>query len=343
MNHNAPLSHHSHRSSSGRPVPLAHLERARRRVMTVRELRAHGVPAVLIAERCRPGGPWQQLLPQIVLLHPGPATGEERAHAALLYATRPPHGQHCAPDSMITGLAALALRRFEAVPPLIGLKWIDVLLPRYRRLRSAGDVRIHRAPGLPRPEPVNGLACAPVPRAIADAVASLEDDPATVRALLIESVRSGHCEPAAVIGELTEARLLSRRHVVGAVDALLTEGRSMAEDRLYEMVRCFGLPDPAWNVGLQVPGGPCLGVVDAYWPEQAVALELDARAPGQDDELWSDYSRQQQHMERLGITVIRMTPKKLRESLEQQAITVRTALTNAADRQPTAYVCVLPR
>src|SRR5437899_2018342 len=144
MNHNTPLS----------PRPLVHLERTQRRVMTTRELRAHGVPADVIAERCRPGGPWQQILPQVILLHPGPATGEDRAHAAVLYASRPPHGQHCRSDALITGLAALALHRFEAVPPLIGLDRIDVLVPRQRRLRDAGEVKIRRAHSLPKPESV---------------------------------------------------------------------------------------------------------------------------------------------------------------------------------------------
>ncbi|MBV9025950.1 MAG: hypothetical protein JO362_19665 [Streptomycetaceae bacterium] len=334
MNHNTPLS----------PRPLVHLERTQRRVMSIRELRAHGVPADVLAERCRPGGPWQQILPQVILLHSGPATGEDRAHAAILYASRPPHGQHCRSDALITGLAALALYRFEAVPPLIGLDRIDVLVPRQRRLRDAGEVKIRRAHSLPHAETVRGLPCAPVSRAIADAIAGLEDDPATVRALLIESVRAGHCESGAVVKELAAARLLSRPHVVDAVDALLAEGRTIAEDRLYEMVRCFELPDPVWNVDLRVPGGPYLGGVDAYWPDHAVALELDARAPQLDDDvLWAEYARKQEHLERLGISVIRVTPKKLRESLEQQAMVVRTALIDAEDSHAHAYVVVLPR
>lgn len=39
-------------------------------------------------EQCRAGGPWQQLLPGVVLLHPGPPTSEERLHAVLMYAAR---------------------------------------------------------------------------------------------------------------------------------------------------------------------------------------------------------------------------------------------------------------
>jgi hypothetical protein len=109
-------------------------------------------------------------------------------------------------------------------------------------------------------------------------------------------------------------------------------------------VRTGGLPDPVWNVDLRLPGGPHLGGIDAYWPEQAVAVELDTRAPRHDeDALWTEYARKREHLERLGITVVHITPKKLRESLEQQATVVRTALMAATDRDPAAYVVVLPR
>lgn len=156
-------------------------------------------------------------------------------------------------------------------------------------------------------------------------------------------MRGGYCEPASVV-ELTAARLLGLPHVVDAVDSLLAEGRAIAEDRLYRMVREHGLPDPVWNVDLRLPGGPHIGGLDAYWPEQAVAVELDTRAPRQDeDALWSEYARKREVLERLGITVVHITPKKLREAMEQQATVVRTALMASDDRDPAAHVVVLPR
>jgi hypothetical protein len=48
-------------------------------------------------------------------------------------------------------------------------------------------------------------------------------------------------------------------------------------------------------------------------------------------------------LERLGITVVHLTPRQLRDAPEQQATVVRTALMAAADRDPAAYVVVLPR
>lgn len=354
MNNNTPVS----------PRPLSHLGHdVQHRVLSLAQLRAHGVAAARAAAQCRAGGPWQQLLPGVYLLHPGAPTSEERLHAALAYAGRPgaaaggavpvqsTQSRPSYGGVLITGLAALALYGFESTPGLRSLELIDVLVPRTRRLRSAGFARLIRTHSLPRPERLTGVPVAPVARAVADAVADLSEA-ATVRALLTEAVRCGYCEPAALVRELSQARLLARPHVVDAVDALLAEGRSVAEGRLYEMVRTYGLPEPVWNVELRLPGGPALGRVDAYWPEQAVAVELDTRAPRQvalpgaredADAVWSEYARRREHLERLGVTVVHLTPKKLRESLEQQATVVGTALTAAAERDPAAYVVVLPR
>lgn len=389
-------------------------------VMTLRQLRAYGVPPAAVAERCRPGGPWQLLLPQVYLLHAGPPSSQERLQAALLYAGRDPRADRAAGDgrdAMVTGLAALALHRFSCVPPLPGLLRIDVLVPRQRRLRDAGEVAIHRARALPRPQDLAGLPCAPVPRALADAVADL-DDAETVRMLLTEAVRGGHCDAAEVLAELAAGGLLHRPYVAGAVAAVRGADRDMAEQRLYEMVRAHGLPDPVWNVELRLPGGPQLGAVDAYWPEHAVAVAIDPRTgrppagteayggagcgayggayaggadetlggllegsmsgPGLDlygdpfgesldtdthgeagpgaragdgdpaggaflaDEVWSRTVRQRARLEALGITLLHLTPAKLRDAPEQQAAVVRTALVDAVEQLPAAYVVVTP-
>ncbi|MFE7861221.1 hypothetical protein [Streptomyces sp. NPDC057403] len=348
MNHNTPLPPAS-------PRTLRQLSEVHRRVLTTAQLRAQGVTSAEINERCRPGGAWQQFLPGVFLLHPGPPTGEERLHAVLTYAAResapgvpaqpgaddPRRSAY--PEAMITGLAALTLHGFTSAPPLPSIERIDVLVPRLRRLRSTGCARIVRTPALPTPQAVTGVPVAPVPRALADAVSGLSDASA-VRRLLTEAVRGGHCEPASVVRELNNAKLLGRPHVVDAVDSLLAEGRAIAEDRLYRMVREHGLPDPVWNVDLRLPGGPHLGGLDAYWPEQAVAVELDTRAPRQDeDAMWSEYARKRETLERLGITVVHITPRKLRDTMEQQAAVVRTALMASGDRDPAAYVVVLPR
>lgn len=355
----SPTTPHPVRHLSG----AHHVSGARHSVLSVRQLKEHGVTPSAAAARCRPGGPWRRLLPGVVLLHPGPATDEERLHAALLYTRGPARGGDTAVTpggdgtAMITGLAALALHHFPSAPPLPSLDLVDVLVPRTRRLRSTGYVRVVRGQALPRPEEIAGLPTAPVPRALADAVDRIPEA-AVVRRLLLEAVRGGHCEAASIVRELGRARLLSRPHVADAVAAVHAADRAVAEGRLYGMVRGHRLPEPLWNVVLRLPGGagqpgPLLGGVDAYWPDQAVALELDMRPEaGIRGPSPNPPARGHEFMERLGITVVRVAPDRLRQAPADQATIVRTALMAAADLLlaappgdpgPAARVVVLPR
>ncbi|NEB85124.1 hypothetical protein G3I43_13175, partial [Streptomyces anulatus] len=90
MTQNTPLSPRLPR------LPL-HPEDVAHRVLSAAQLRARGVSAAQTSAQCLPGGPWQHLLPGVYLLHPGPPTGRERLHGALLYAGRPPASARRAP------------------------------------------------------------------------------------------------------------------------------------------------------------------------------------------------------------------------------------------------------
>ncbi|GAA2901245.1 hypothetical protein GCM10011428_13560 [Streptomyces violaceus] len=191
MTHNTPLS----------PRPLHDLSgRGRLRVMTVAQLRAHGVSTAQVNEQCTPAA-LAAAPPRRRPAPPGPPTSEERLHAVLRYAARERgtgvpaqpgadgSGAPAHPEAMITGLAALTLHGFSSTPPLPSLDVIDVLVPRMRRLRSTGCARIVRGVALPVPEQVTGLPVAPVARALADAVAGLADA-VVVRRLMTEAVRA---------------------------------------------------------------------------------------------------------------------------------------------------------
>ncbi|MFI9718244.1 hypothetical protein ACIHFE_01105 [Streptomyces sp. NPDC052396] len=343
MNYDTPLS----------PRPLHQLTDIRHRVMTSRQLREHGVTSATVNDRCRAGGPWQPLLPGVYLLHSGPASAEERLHAALMYTLARTQGvprqpgpeDESAPygQAMITGPAALALHGFGSAPPVTALERIDVLVPSTRRLRPAGFVRPVRAHTVPRPRLLAGVPVAPVARAVADAVAQLSQ-PAAVRALLTEAVRGGHCEPSRLVRELSRARLLHRPAVQSAVDGLLAESRAAAEGRLYAMVAGHALPAPLWNVELWLPGGPCLGAVDAFWPDHGVVVEIDTRVPHTEEcQHWSDPALRRERLERLGLAVVHLTPQQLTDQTERQAAVVRTALAASADRDRAAYLVILPR
>ena len=289
------------------------------------------------------------------LLHPGPPTSEERLHAALLYAagrrrriprsrgpgsrTAPPYG-----EAMITGLAALALHGFSSAPPLLVPRpdrrpgpphppaALDRLRPRSSARRAAA------------PEQITGLPVAPVARALADAVAELTDAGA-VRRLLTEAVRGGHCEPAAVVRELNRARLLSRPARRGRRRLAARRGPG-ASPRTGCTRWCASTACPT-RCGTSTCACPAARTSAASTPTGPTRRSrwswTPARPATDEDALWSEYARKREHLERLGITVVHITPRKLREAMDQQATVVRTALMAAADRDPAAYVVVLPR
>lgn len=127
---------------------------------TVHQLRAIGCASYVVADRCRPAGPWQRVLPRVILLQNStPPTPHQRLRAALLYA---------GPDALLTGPAALALYATAEAPPLEAVTHADVLVPGPFHPRTHAYVRIHRT-YCPTPRvPVRGLACAPLARALED-------------------------------------------------------------------------------------------------------------------------------------------------------------------------------
>src|SRR5690349_2395056 len=67
-------------------------------VIRRRDLLAAGVSQHTLATRCRPGGPWQLLLPGVLMLANSPPSRRQRLRAALLYA---------GDDAVITGVQSL--------------------------------------------------------------------------------------------------------------------------------------------------------------------------------------------------------------------------------------------
>ncbi|MGF1428837.1 hypothetical protein [Kitasatospora sp. LaBMicrA B282] len=149
---------------------LEELARRQQNVITASQLRARGVPSRVVSEHCRRGGPWQRLLPRVYLLQTGTPTPEQRMWAALLYAAQNGREAGSREGALITGAAALALYGFTAVPRLPAVTGVQVLVPRQRRLRDVGEVRIQRTARELVAHDVHGLACAPVARAVADAL-----------------------------------------------------------------------------------------------------------------------------------------------------------------------------
>ncbi|MGW4380311.1 hypothetical protein [Kitasatospora sp. NPDC004531] len=310
------------------PTSLEELARRQQNVVTASQLRARGVPARLVSEHCRQGGPWQRLLPRVYLLQEGPPTPEQRMWAALLYAAQNGRAEGGRERAVITGAAALALYGFVSMPRLPAVLGVEVLVPRQRRLRDAGQVRIRRTERELVAREVHGLACAPVARAVADAVREWAEQgafepggpgaqgehgayeacrvgPGLLRAVLREALeRVGGCGVSELLAELTDAGLLAEPPVRAAVDELLAAQRESALSSLLELAVEQGLPLPLPGPELRMRGGTYIAVPDLFWPEAAVAVEVDSevRCVSEGEAAWV---RAGQHrMEYLGVRVV---------------------------------------
>ncbi|MER5351579.1 hypothetical protein ABT093_14765 [Kitasatospora sp. NPDC002551] len=314
------------------PPSLEELARRQQNVLTAGQLRARGVPARIISEHCRRGGPWQRLLPRVYLLQSGDPSPEQRMWAALLYAARNGREGGRAEGAVITGAAALALYGFAAVPRLPAVTGVDVLVPRQRRLKDAGEVRIRRTERELVARSVHGLACAPVARAVADALHEWTSEgaaggPAPVREVLGEAVRRPdlRCTVRELAAELAESGLVSDLRVRAVLDGLLAAERDRSLERIGELVDEWLLPVPLTGPELRMRGGTYVAVPDLYWPRAGVAVEVDSelRSVSEGEAAWM---RGGQHrMEYLGVRVVYVSGARLAEDPDAVGAELREA------------------
>jgi hypothetical protein len=152
---------------------------------------AEGV-RVTVPVLCRPGGPWQRLLPGVVLPRRDAPSRLDWQRAALLYA---------GPGSVLTGLDALAADGLGRPPGPADP--VHVLVPHPRRRLGSPQALVERTHRMPaaRPGPVPR---APVARAAADRCRHA--GPAESRALIGELLRRGLCPITELETELRRAR-----------------------------------------------------------------------------------------------------------------------------------------
>jgi len=110
-------------------------------------------------------------------------------------------------------------------------------------------------------------------------------------------------------------------------------GRARLAD-LRDLVKRAGLPMPMFNARL-CAGRVVIAVVDVWWPEAAVAAEVDSRGwhlpPGD----WEPALRRHARLTAHGILVLHFTPKQIRAEPAQVVAAIRAALDAArADGRP---------
>lgn len=286
------------------------------RVATLGEL---GVSSRTAYRRCGSGGPWQRVLPGIVLLTNSPPTEQQLVDAALLYG-----GQ----DAQVTGFEACRRHGLTKVPDH---HRVHLLVPADRRLHSTDYVTVERTKHLPKPVIQDGVPLAPLPRAAIDAARRLKlHDP--VRALLSDAVQRGRVHPGWLVHELETG---SQRGTAVPREVLkdLTAGaRSVAEVDAMRVWELTGLPEPVWNVPLIAPDGAHIATPDAWFAEVRLAWEIDSyEFHFQRTDYAATISRNTRYAA-AGITVLQTLPTRLRTEPDQVAAKLKAAYEGALRR-----------
>jgi len=257
------------------------------------DLRASGFTPHAIATRCRPSGPWQRLLPGVVLLSNAPPTRRQRIRAALTYA-----GTH----AVLTGTDAIAAHGVP-VPPA---DEVLLLVPASRRVTSRSYLTVERTTRLPTPVRRKGLPTAPLTRATTDA-ARHEHDRDRLRSVLFAPVQAGRCTLADLRQELNTG---NQRGSAGPRAMLADKDQEVVpftQALASRLLRAAPLPPPRWQVPLHTPKGKKLGVADAWWPEAGLAWNLGAQCHP-----LPTTERARPVLAASGITVLHTDPARLR-------------------------------
>lgn len=292
------------------------------------DLHRLGVARSTISHRCRAGGPWQLLLPGIVLLHSGPPTRADRRRAALLYA---------GPESLLTGLDALELHGMQRIPRPSGP--VHLLLPAHVRRAGTGRVLAERTDRLPVASP-GRWRLAPDARAVLD-FGRRSRVRSEVRAAVAEVVQRGRCTPAELNRELA---LGSQRGSALPREVLeeISDGvRSAAEAVARALILRSGLPTPIWNPKLYDRTGRFVAMPDAWFDDVGMAWEIDSLE-------WhlgpADYALtldRRGAMMAEGAVVVHHLPRKLQQSPSE---VLRDLVANHAhaSRRPRPALLALP-
>jgi hypothetical protein len=303
----------------GRVDQLELRRHSRHGAIKVATLERLGVSPQTAYRRCVPGGPWQRLLPGVVLLNNAPPTRRQLVEAALLYA---------GPGAMVTGLEACRRYGLQGVPDDAT---VHLLLADNRHVKGSDYVTIERTIRLPKPVIRDEVPLAPLVRAVLDACRRLGAfDPS--RALITEAVQRGRISP----GELEHELSIGSRRGTSVPRRILRDvlegARSVAEIDGLRVWKRTGLPSPAWNVDLFDSDGQFVARPDGWCGEVGLAWEIDS------DEYHfgrGDYARTLKRNTRYataGVVLVQTLPNRLRAEPDAVAAELVAAYQAAAKR-----------
>ncbi|ALG06892.1 hypothetical protein AOZ06_08065 [Kibdelosporangium phytohabitans] len=273
-----------------------------------------------VAVRCRPDGPWQQLLPGVLLLKSGPPTRRQRLKAAVLYA---------GPEAQITGVESLRAHGLHA----FDTNDLHLLIPSTRRLSSRDYVRVERTSRMPRARNIRGLSFAPPYRAAVDAARNLRD-PTEQRALLYAPMDAGLCTIDQIRAEIDAGAQRGTATLRAMLDEAMPPPlvNTVPQGWAKRVISEAPIPRPEWHVPIHTEAGEAVGVADAWWDAVGLAWDFGNQR---------DNCARQRHeaFSRAGVVVVRTDVSELRGNTDGVILALARGYYNAANRpRPTVHV-----
>jgi very-short-patch-repair endonuclease len=270
-----------------------------------------GLHPGVLRRRALAGGPWQQILPGIYLTVTGTPTTWQKDVAAVLY---------CGPGATLTGKAALRRHGMRVQSDAV-----EVLVPVNRRLKSTEFVVVQRTRRLPPYVCYAGpIQYALAARAVADATRGMRDL-ADVRAVVAASVQSRRCTVEQLEEELRDGPVHGSALFRRALAEVAEGARSGPEAELVALIRRGKLPRPWFNARLYA-GDVLVARPDVWWPEFGVAAEVDSKEWHLSPEDWEKSMRRDARMASFGILVLRFTPRRIHDELDEVLAEIRRTL-----------------
>jgi len=248
----------------------------------------------------------------VYLTTTGQASREQLQIASLLYA---------GPDSLITGSAALANYRIQTSPA----RRIDVLVPASTKRSSCNFVVIRRTRRMPTSAICDGpVRFAPAERAVADTARALADR-VEARAVVASAVQRGQCTVAQLAAELCHGPIRGSANLRAVLAEVIAGIRSVPEADLRRLIIRARLPEPLYNPRLFL-GEQFLAQPDAWWPQYGVAVEVDSREWHLSPADWEQTMARHRRMSAVGIIVVHVSPRQLRDDSAQLEADLGAAL-----------------
>lgn len=293
------------------------------------ELIELGICGSSVYRKCQPGGPWQRVLPGVLVLGNSPPTPMQRVQAALRYAE---------PDAVLTGRHALVLHGIRSAPPL-PYGPVHVLVPKGRSLQGFPEVRIERTTRMPNPVMRKGFLVAPLERALLDTVRHFRLAE-QVRPLLTEAIWERGLAPQLINAELAAGNgrgsALPRRVLAEVMSGIRTDVEALAAT----LIGAARLPRPKWNMQVDDAEDAYLGPVSAWWDDVAMALDIDMA-----DQPFETAMKRYTALATAGVVLVTTSAQRLRNSPGELVEKLKRAHEWAAgrDRPPLTATAQHPR